>query len=761
MSSKGCLAVAVLSAFMLSACSASPVVSPNTLAPADPTTPDIGQECEIAELDFLEHYAATYGFWLGMPSSIRPTPDGSEVLFLRATARDFTQTLYSFDLESGEERVLLTADQVLMGETAELSEEERERRERLRSVASGIASYQLSRDGSHILVPLSGRLFHVKHDDGTVVELQTEAGYPNDARLSPTGEDVAYVVDSDLYVFNIAGSHERRLTETAAEHLTNGLPGFIAQEEMLRYAGYWWSPAGTQLAYEETDTTDVERLYAHDPADPTAQPHESYFPRAGTQNPASRLGVISADGGETRWIEWDQEAFPYLATVRWSPNAPLTVVVQNRAQDEVRILAADPETGETRVLHTETDAHWVNLDQQVPRWLDDGSAFLWTTERRGAWQLELRDADGELVGELTPLDFVYDGLLHVDEARRLVWIRGGVDPIETQVFRLPLDSNNDSPNSEALEAMVSGAGVHSAVIGDDGETWVERRRPFQGDSEWIVHSGEQRVGALTSAGEQPPFLPDLVLATVGERQFRTAIIRPRNFQEGRRYPVLVSVYGGPSIRVVRASARHYLSEQWIADQGYIVVSIDGRGTTGRGAEWERAIAGNFIDAALEDQVTALQALGERFDAMDLSRVGIYGWSFGGYMATMAVLLRPDVFHVAVAGAPVTEWREYDTHYTEHYMGLPQDNVEGYDRSSALTHAARLERPLLLIHGTSDDNVYFTHTARLSDALLRAGRPHTVLPLSGATHLIGDPELTRGLAINRVRFFNRHLRPACR
>lgn len=727
-------------------------------------TPAEPQECAIAELDSLEQYAATYGFWLGNPSSIRPTPDGSEVLFLRSPSRDFTQTLYSFDVDTGEERVLLTAEQMLMGESAEISEEERERRERLRSLATGISSYQLSNDGSHTLVPLSGRLFHVQHEDGSVVELQTQAGYPNDARLSPAGDQVAYVVDGDLYVFNIddgdGDGDERRLTETADDHITNGLPGFIAQEEMLRYAGYWWSPDGTRLAYEETDTTDVERLYALDPADPASQPDESYFPRAGTHNPSSRLGVMSTDGGETTWIRWDREAYPYLATVRWSPNAPLTLVVQSRAQTEVRVLAADPETGETRVLHVETDAHWVNLDQQVPRWLDDGSGFLWTTERRGAWQLELRDAEGALVSELTPLEFVYDGLLHLDDSRRLVWIRGSSDPMETHVFRLSLEPDSSGPDSARLEAMISGVGVHSAVIGDDGETWVERSRPFEGPNEWVVHRGEERVGELISANEPPPFLPEVVLASIGEREFRAAIIRPREVEPDRRYPVLVSVYGGPSVRVVRASARSYLSEQWLADQGYIVVSIDGRGTTGRGAAWERAIAGNFIDVPLEDQVAGLQALGERFDEMDLSRVGIYGWSFGGYMATMAVLLRPDVFHAAVAGAPVTEWREYDTHYTEHYMGLPDENVEGYDRSSALTHAAELERPLLLIHGTSDDNVYFTHTARLSDALLRAGRPHTVIPLSGATHMVGDPEMTRALAIGRAQFFNRHLRQGC-
>lgn len=722
----------------------------------EPTASHMGEASipepgSFAQLDLLEQYAATYGFWLGSPSSIRPTPDGSEVLFLRSPSRDFTQSLYSFDLLTGQERVLLTAEQVLLGQAAQLSEAERERRERLRSVAQGITSYQLSEDGRRILVPLSGRLFVVERVDGRVEELLTGDGYPNDARFSPSADRVAYVVDGDLYVYDIAASAERRLTATADEHITNGLPGFLAQEEMLRYQGFWWSPDGAYLAYEETDISGVEVLHAFDPADPTSEPNASPFPRAGTTNPTVRLGVVSASGGDTTWITWDRAAFPYLATVRWPEAGPLTLVVQNRAQTEVRVLAADPATGETWTLHTETDEHWVNLDQDVPRWLDDGRGFLWTTERRGAWQLELRDAGGGLVAELTPLDWVYGDLVHVDEEAGVVWLRGGPDPMQTQVVRVPLD-----PAAGSMESVTHAFGVHGAVVGEDGETWVELARPFGGERAWIVRRGEERVGELSSEAELPPYLPDPELVTVGERGFYAAIIRPRDFEPGRRYPVLVSVYGGPSARVVRALAIIYLYDQWLADQGYIVVRVDGRGTTGRGRDWERAIAGNFVEVPLADQVAGLQALAAEVPEMDLGRVGIFGWSFGGYLSTMAVLLRPDVFHAAVAGAPVTEWREYDTHYTEHYLGLPDENPEGYERSSALTYAAELVRPLLIMHGMSDDNVYFTHAIRLSDALLRAGRPHELVALSGATHMVADPEMTRALAIRTAQFFAEHL-----
>lgn len=726
--------------------SATPPPAPPHAAGGTPTWEP--PPASVAEAAFLEQYAATMGFRLGQPTSITVTPDGGAVLFLRSGPRSFVRDLYSFDTRTGEERVLLTADAVLQGSEEELSPEERARRERLRLAARGIASYELSEDGEKILVPLSGRLFVVDRATGRSEELPTGEGYPNDAHFSPDASKVAFVRDGDLYVVDVASGRERRLTDTASEHVVNGLPEFVAQEEMRRYRGYWWSPDGTAILYQQTDTSDVEQLHVADPMHPERPPHAAPYPRAGKDNARVRLGIVDARGGPTRWLDWNRRDFPYLATVRWVAGAPLTILVQNRRQTEERLFAVDVTNGRMTQLHVEADPAWLNLDQDVPRWLDD-ERYLWTTERGGEWQLELRSRTDAGARLLTPMGFGYEGgLVHVDERNGEVWVRASVEPTERHLWAVPLGEGE--PRRITREP-----GVHDAIVGGGG-VWVHQAARLDGTRSWTVRRGDEVIGELRSVAERPPFVPRTELVTVGERELRAVVVRPRNFEPGRRYPVLVEVYGGPRHRVVTADAHRYLLDQWYADHGFVVVSVDGRGTPGRGREWERVIRGNFIDVPLEDQVDGLRALGERFEELDLSRVGIFGWSFGGYMTAMAVMMRPDVFHAGVAGAPVADWRDYDTHYTERYLGLPDENAEGYDHSSVLTHASRLVRPLLIIHGTADDNVYFTHAIRMSDALLRAGRPHDFLPLSGFTHMVADPAVTRAQHELIARYFLEHV-----
>ena len=238
--------------------------------------------------------------------------------------------------------------------------------------------------------------------------------------------------------------------------------------------------------------------------------------------------------------------------------------------------------------------------------------------------------------------------------------------------------------------------------------------------------------------------------------FYASVVRPRDFDARKRYPVIVHVYGGPTHQQVLANMATRLLDQWLADQGFVVVSVDNPGTPGRGRVWERAVSKHFGSVPLEGQVAGLKALGQRFPEMDLERVGVYGWSFGGYLAALAVMREPDVFKAAVAGAPVVDWLDYDTHYTERYLGLPQENAAAYKDASLLTHAADLKRPLLLVHGTADDNVYFRHTLKLTDALFRAGRDFDVLPLSGLTHMAADPLVAERLHGRIALFFQRHL-----
>jgi dipeptidyl-peptidase-4 len=708
-------------------------------------------EASAANEEFLRQYAETYRFSLGRPRSATVTPDGSAVLFLRSPPRSFVQNLYEFDCQTGQERTLLTAEQVLGGSEETLSEEEKARRERQRLAARGIAGYDLSKDGTKILVPLSGKLFVVDRPSGKSHEVKSSStAFPIDPMFSPDASLLACVRDGEVFVTDLKSGGERKITEGAGGTISNGTAEFVAQEEMGRYHGYWWSPDNKLIAYQQTDTAGLETFHIADPAKPESEPGEWPYPRPGKKNAAVSLGIVPAAGGETVWVTWDRERYPYLATVKWEENAPLTILVQSRRQTEEVLYAVNEKTGATRELLRETDGAWLNLQQSCPHWLEDGSGFLWLTERTGEWTLELRSRDGELVRALTPAGLGLADLAEVDDKRGVVYVSAGADPTQLHVYSVPLAGGDPT-------RLTTEPGMHTFGFGERADVYTHSMNLADGRAgTFVERAGGKRIGELKSVAEEPPFLPKLELVTVDERDFRAVVIRPRSFDRSKKYPVVVDVYGGPHSNTVNAAPRGYLLEQWLADQGFVVVSIDGRGTPRRGRQWERIIQGNLIDVPLEDQVSALKALGEKHPEMDLKRIGIGGWSFGGYFSAMAVMRRPDVYKAGVAGAPVCSWEDYDTHYTERYLGLPDENKVGYDASNVLTYCKDLTVPLLIIHGTSDDNVYFMHSLKMTEALFRAGKRFEFLPLAGFTHMVPDPEVTVRLQSRIAAFFKQHL-----
>lgn len=705
----------------------------------------------IAEPGDIETYAETNRFRLGRPRSIRVTSD-DKVLFVRPTPPSKNGDLWEVDVATGKERVLLTAATILGDAMETLSAEERSLRERKRQVAHGIASYSLSKDSSKLLVPLSGRLYVVNRASGAVSEVPAAGkGAPFDARFSPDGGRIAFVRRGDLYTTELSTGAETQLTTRAGDHEVWGLAEFVAQEEMQRYHGYWWSPDGAHLVAQRTDSTDVERLWISNPATPARKPTSSPYPRAGTANATVGLSILPVAGGEGVPIAWDRGSYPYLVSVRWRKDAPLTLVVQNRLQTESLLLVVDPATGKTTTLHRERDDAWINIDQDVPRWLPGGEHFLWTSERNGDWQLELRARDGSLTRTLTPVELGYQGLVHVDPKGESAIIRARAGVLHNDLFRVPIAGGE-------VEQLTDQTGNHGGLFGDSG-SWVHQRADEDGTRTWTVRDGQGATkGELRSLAAAPPWIPNVELTTVGKEALHAAIVRPRNFDASRRYPVIVYVYGGPHYRVVRADRSAYYVQQWIADHGFIMAMIDGHGTPDRGRAWERAIKHDVISGPLDDQVAGLQALAERYPEMDTSRVGVYGWSFGGYLTIMALLRRPGVYHAGFSGAPVTDWRHYDTHYTERYMGLPAEQRAAYDSTSAVVHAGKLERPLLVAHGTADDNVYFVHTLELSRALFEAGKPHEILPISGHTHAVRGKKAMLALYTRVAHFFVRSLNP---
>jgi len=717
------------------------------------------------EEEALRHFrdlAETRNYTLGRPVSPQVTPDGKHVVFLRSLPRDPTLRLFEFDLAAGKERELLTPAQLLGGAEENLSAEEKARRERQRQSLKGFTAYQMSRDGARLLVTLSGRLYIVERATLKVTQLPG-AGWI-DPRFSPDGRLVAAAgADRELHVIDPAAGTARAVTSGATATVSHGTAEFVAQEEMSRNRGYWWSPDSTTLLAQQTDEAGVEVRHIADPLHPEAAPSRFFYPRAGTPNAVVRLFLISREGGTPKAVTWDATAFPYLAHVNWSPRAPLTILVQNRTQTEQRLLAVNTATGRTQELLRETDAAWLNLDDngagataafRPPLWLTDGSRFLWTTERNGAWQVELRDASGALVHEITPVSFGYRRLLGLDEESGTVWVAGGDDARETHVWTFPLGGGGRG------RPITRGRGMHSATYAHEARLLLRTTDLYDGT--WrleVVSADDDRlIATLPSLAEPITRVPGTELTrTVGEPAFDAAITRPRKFDPTAKYPVILSVYAGPTSKMVTANLRAFLPDQWMADQGFIVVRFDGRGTPWRGRAWERVVKGNLIDIALADQISALQALAKQVPQMDLTRVGVSGWSFGGYFAAMAAIRRPDVFRCGIVGAPVITWENYDTHYTERYLGLPAEAPEAYRVSNVTTYAAEARRPLLLVHGLTDDNVYFQHTLQLADALFRAGKTYELLPMLG-THMVSDPLIRMRQQTRIMDFLKRELRP---
>jgi dipeptidyl-peptidase 4 len=699
---------------------------------------------------FPRQHARTQRFTLGEPRNVTVSSDGRRVVFLRsAGGSDPVNALWVFDVDSGAERLvadprtlLATADDA----TANLPAEERARRERAREGAGGITSYATDRESTVVAFALAGRLFAGGLVSGMARELAVE-GPVFDPRPDPTARRVAYVSGRSLRIGELDGSSRPIAGDEGTEPNTVswGSADFIAAEEMGRFRGYWWSPDGTALAACRVDDAAVDQWVIADPARPEQPARTIRYPAAGTTNPDVTLHLLGLDGSRTA-VDWDRDFFPYLAAVDWT-EAGLTLLVQSRDQQGTMVLEVDttegPTRGETTVLSHDYDDAWVELVPGTPARLADGR-LVTAADRDGARRLLV---DGEPV---TPPDLQVRSVVSTGGDATSPVVTFCANPIgdATQLQVWQCDGDD-------LHPIATTTGVHGAAVG--GATTVLRSATLdRPGTTTVVHtsSGDHEIASFA---ETPLVEPNVQLLTVGDRDLAVAVLLPRDVDsDGPPLPVLLDPYGGPhALRVTHAHNAH-LTSQWFADQGFAVIVADGRGTPGRGSEWERAVHGDLAGPTLDDQVDALHAVARQIPGLDLGRVAIRGWSFGGYLAALAVLRRPDVFHAAIAGAPVTEWRLYDTHYTERYLGDPADRPEQYEANSLLPLAGELTRPLLLIHGLADDNVVAAHTLQLSAALLAAGRPHEVLPLAGVTHMTPQEEVAENLLLHQLDFLRRSL-----
>ena len=698
--------------------------------------------------------AATRSFSLGQPVHATPTPDGRYILFLRSGPRDTKLGLYAYDLATHAVRALAQPQ-----DAEHLSVEERARRERARMTLTGITDFAVSENGARVLVSQADQLSFVALPSGAVTAIPGSGWIA--PHLSPDGRFVTAVRDNDVHVVDLASMQDSQVTTGGTDLVTHGLAEFAASEELDRADGTWWSPDGAQLLYEEADSTGVERHFIADPGRPSMPPVEFRYPRAGTANAKTRLGLAPREGGPTTWVAWDHDAYPYIARVVWQKAGRLSVVLLNRAQTSEAVLAVDPATGRTDTLLTEADPAWINLGAShglglvgghpLPYWLPDGSGFLWAAERGAHWQLELRGPDGARQRAVTPPDLPFLAFDDADPATGMLTFTADPDRLGSALFQVPLAGG-------PATSLAASPGRHDAIFDERLHSiLLDRTAGADGSAATnILDSTGKLLAALPSVAEQPPAIPRVEFRTAGALQMDAAILRPAGAKPGQRFPVVLSVYGGPTVKVVVRNPRAYLENQCLANQGFIVASLDGRGTPARGHDWERATKSNFIDIPLQDQVDGLQALGKAIPEMDLAHAGITGWSFGGYLTAMATIRRPDIFRAGVAGAPVVDFADYDTAYTERYLGTPQSDPDAYRKTNVLTYAAELSRPLLIMHGLSDDNVYFQNTVKLTQALTVAGRPYQLLLLPG-THQLPDPVLRARVDEARSAFMRNNLK----
>ncbi len=701
---------------------------------------------------FPRRHALTRGFTLGAPRNIRVSANGERVAFLRSGGPvDSVNSLWLFDVLAGTERLVVDAGE-FGSDLADLPPAERARRERARESGGGIVAYDVDRDLTVAVFAIGSQIARADLQSGEVRVLDTAEG-AFDPRLSPDTEKVAYVAGRELRM--ATDDKDQLLIGEANETVSWGAAEFIAAEEMGRTRGFWWGPDSDALLVQRVDVAPIDTWWISAPVSPWESPTQIRYPAAGSANADVALAIVGLDNSRVD-VDWRRRQAPgapsgstaiweYLARADWTGEGIL-LAVQSRDQRTLGVLDVDAATGACRQRYQVVDEHWVELIAGTPVLHDER---LVTVEDRAPARRLCVDGvalTGDGVQVRSVIDVGDDGIV----------ITACREPTSVQVATV-------SWNGE-LRWWDNSPGIKSAVVGGATEVRVNRSLAHHGVGVEVRHQG-RAVSRIAGHSETPNIALNLSMHRLGRRELAAALLLPNEPSEAdseTKLPVLLDPYGGPHAQRVQQARSLFYVSQWFADQGFAVLVTDGRGTPGRGPEFEREVRGDLAGPVLDDQIEALYEMSELNPRLDLDRVAIRGWSFGGYLAALAALRRPDVFHAAIAGAPVTDWRLYDTHYTERYLGHPETEPENYERSDILFGSMQVDDakgipPLLLIHGLADDNVVAAHTLQLSRALLEAGRPHTVLPLSGVTHMTPQEEVAENLMHLQLAFLHNALR----
>lgn len=689
----------------------------------------------MSQLSFPRHSAKTQRFTLGAPRTFTLSPDGQRVIFVRSLAgTDRIGRLYQYDLRSDSEELLVDPLNLLMDGQEKLSPEERARRERTREAAGGITSYSTDQKCEKVAFVLSGKLYSFDIANKKLIE-QGSSGVVIDPQISPDGKSIAYITpDGELHL-----SRDGKVEVLCApehEEIFYGTAEFVASEEMSRHHGFWWSADSQSLYVERFDQSPVTRIWISDPANPDAPPRDVRYPFVGTPNVITSLFILSLADMSRREITWNSEHEYLCNVIPGDGKVPPLILTMSRNQRHAEIRAIDPETAQGRVIAELKDSAWIDLVGGLPAWSPSGELITHVI----AENTHAIAVNGEMV---TPENLQVDGVIAID--RDGITFSGSFEPAQSHIYWRGWGGE--------FEVLTTEPGVHMARTAGGTLLLISRNMESYEVKVTIKRDGLTRT--LRALNETPDVDAKPLFLTLGERQLNSALLLPQN-REPKNLPLLVDPYGGPGHARVLHAKSLYAEAQWIANQGFAVLISDGRGTPHRNPEWERAIVDDLSTAPVEDQADAVIALMKTHPGLiDTTKIAIRGWSFGGYLAGLAAVRRPDIFKAAIIGAPVTDFRLYDTFYTERFMG-PDDKHPNYEKSSLLNEAKNLSVPVMIIHGMVDDNVLVANSLKLSSALLEAGKAHEVLPLTGVTHMTPQEVVAENLMLLELDFLKRAL-----
>jgi dipeptidyl-peptidase-4 len=696
------------------------------------------------------------------PKSLSYSPDGSRITYLKGKATDANRLdLWQYQIKSGQHSLLVDADTLFSGPET-LSDEEKARRERLRLFASGIVSYSWSKDGKALLFPLNGDIYYFDLASKKSRKLTNTPEFETDAQISPKGQFVSFVREQNIYAVDLKTGKELQLTKDGQGPIKNGMAEFVAQEEMARMTGYWWAPDDSKIAFTQFDESGVAEVLRNEIYASEIKLYNQRYPYAGASNVKIRLGVVPVTGGAANWIDLGAEQDIYLPRVQWTQNPQLlSYQWQSRDQQKLELRLADLNTGQQRTLLTEQSKTWVNLHDDL-HFLSNNNEFIWASERDGFKHLYLYDLNGKLKQQLTRGDWIVNKLESVNSKTGELYFSGRKDSVlESHLYRLPIKGGEP-------QRLTSAGASHAVVVAKDGSGFLDTFSSVNALPQVHLNDRNGKVLTVLEANELnashplTPYWDALIKPRFGTltakdgQTLHYRMFEPKERKAGQKYPVIVSVYGGPGAqRVTNSWSGRDLYFHYMAQRGYIIFQLDNRGSENRGKKFEDPIYRKLGVVEVEDQVTGVEYL-RSLPYVDPARIGVYGHSYGGYMAIMTMFKAGDYFAAGVSGAPVTDWTLYDTHYTERYLAHPAENAQGYTDSAVFPYAAGLKGDLLIYHGMADDNVLFSNSTKLFSVLQQQGKMFEMMTYPGSKHAMFGQDVQTHLHKTITQFFDRTL-----